>query len=177
MKNNATLRSLLHISQADMARLLKVHRSQLSMFELGKRDLPRQAKLLLAPMLAHVTEAGLKPPPDTYQPVGCKQVLLTALLLDNEFERLRMTRKLEKTRKYLEKKQAALSLTTFLSKSTAHKSESHQELIASIKTKVTNKYGGCDETTLLQCEIKCELLELERQLLEEQLAKHHSTKK
>ncbi|MFC7772686.1 helix-turn-helix domain-containing protein [Flavobacterium sp. GCM10027622] len=37
------LRELLGITQNDLCLLLKVHKSQLAMFEIGKRNLPGQA--------------------------------------------------------------------------------------------------------------------------------------
>lgn len=45
MKSHNNLRELLGIKQDDLALLLKVTRSQLAMYESGKRDLPAAVKL------------------------------------------------------------------------------------------------------------------------------------
>lgn len=176
MKNSSTIRSLLLITQMDMAQLLKVHRSQLSMFELGKRDLPRKAKLLLAPMLDHVSKASKKLNTEAGYLDAKKQEFLKELLEENEFKRLRMERKLEKIRNNYQKKLAILHLTAFLSKSAARQPESYKNLVASIKDRATRMYGGCDARTVIDCEIKSELLELEKALLEKFIAKHTKEK-
>jgi len=51
MKNQSNLCKLLGLSQMEAALLLGVHRSQLSMFESGKRSLPQAATLRLAAIL------------------------------------------------------------------------------------------------------------------------------
>ena len=172
MKNSSTIRSLLLISQVDMARLLNVHRSQLSMFELGKRDLPREAKILLAPMLVHVSKASMRLAAEADYPDPEKHEYLKELVEDNNFARLRMDRKLEKTRNNYQKKQAILHLTTFLSKSAVHQPESYKELVESIRDRANRMYGGCDAATVMHCEIQSELIELERLLLEEYITKN-----
>lgn len=172
MKQISSIRLMLGVSQEDIARLLKVTRSQLAMFETGKRDLPSEAKILLAHMLVHATQASLKRQSVSSQPDAKKQEFLKELLQENEFERTRMARRLEKIRNSHQKRQAVLNMTVFLTKYTADKAESYQQLVQSIQAKATYMYGGCDDTTLMNCEIKCELLEREKQLLEEFIAKH-----
>lgn len=46
--------TLLGVTQLEMAMLLRINRTQWSMFELGKRDLPLAVKLQLADMVKHM---------------------------------------------------------------------------------------------------------------------------
>ena len=51
MEKTDNIRSLLGLSQENLALLLKVSRSQIAMYELGKRNLPVHAMEMLAIML------------------------------------------------------------------------------------------------------------------------------
>ena len=174
MKKISPLRSLLGISQDEMAQLLQVHRSQLSMFEAGKRDLPREAKILLAPMLAHVTKASLKRKPEADQPDPKKQQYLEKLLQENELQRLTMARKLENTKMLYEKNTAVLHLTAFLSETAAQRPGHCKKLIECIHIRATNALRQCDTTAMMGYEIKAELLEIEKLLLEEHINKNNA---
>lgn len=54
MERNKNIREILGIKQEEIAMLLQVTRSQWSMYEIGKRDLPIAAKLKLSAMLEYV---------------------------------------------------------------------------------------------------------------------------
>ena len=54
MKTDKNIREILGVKQEDIAMLLQVTRSQWSMYEIGKRDLPIAAKLKLSAMLEYV---------------------------------------------------------------------------------------------------------------------------
>lgn len=56
MQKGVNIREQLGVTQEELALLLKVTRSQLSMYELGKRDLPIAAKKQLAELLLYVKE-------------------------------------------------------------------------------------------------------------------------
>ena len=58
MKKDNAIRDLLGVSQEDLALLLNVTRSQLAMYELGKRDLPVAVKVKLATMLKLLQESA-----------------------------------------------------------------------------------------------------------------------
>ncbi len=60
MKKRDNLRNILGITQEDLAVLLKVSRTQLSMYELGKRDLPIAAKIQLVEMFKYIKEDASK---------------------------------------------------------------------------------------------------------------------
>jgi len=54
MERKSSISSLLGVTQHEMASLLHISRSQWSMYELGKGNLPSAATLLLADLLTHV---------------------------------------------------------------------------------------------------------------------------
>ncbi len=60
MHNHENIRSVLGLTQDELATLLAVTRSQLSMYELGKRDLPAFAKLKLSELLVNTQNRNLK---------------------------------------------------------------------------------------------------------------------
>jgi transcriptional regulator with XRE-family HTH domain len=60
MQKVKTISKLLGLKQDELAVLLKVNKSQLAMFETGKRDLPIAAMQQLASMLQFVQEESLK---------------------------------------------------------------------------------------------------------------------
>lgn len=155
-----------------MAQLLGLPRSQVSMFESGKRDLPREAKLLLAPMLAHATKNTLKPVAEEGEPGRKQHQCLVQLLQENELQRLRTARKLETTAAQQQKNLAVLNLTTFLKKSATHRNERFSLVVQSIKARANQALRDCDDTALLKLEIQAELLELEKLVLEERIARH-----
>jgi transcriptional regulator with XRE-family HTH domain len=176
MKKTSPLRALLGISQDDMAQLLGLSRSQVSMFESGKRDLPREAKILVAPMLAHATKATLKREAEETQPNPKQHQCLKQLLQENELQRMSIARKLYNTKELHQKNLAVLSLTSFLTKSNGHRTERFNLVVQSIKSRAHQALATCDETVQLKYEIKTELLELEKLLLEEHLTKHTNAK-
>ena len=96
-------RELLGITQEDLALLLQASRSQLSLFEIGKRDLPLAAKSKLAEMLSYSQNSFKK-----------KKTTVATTIQENEKEKiikdflfvnLRKQRAVKKKIASLEKKQ------------------------------------------------------------------------
>jgi len=96
MKKDNSLRSLLGISQKDLAVILGVTRSQVAMFETGKRDLPLKAKQTLTELIAYLKE---KKEPTSREPDGKMQVLMIKeiekMLKENERKQILLERKLK----------------------------------------------------------------------------------
>ncbi len=176
MKQISSIRSLLGISQTDMAQLLQVHRSQLAMFETGKRDLPRAAKVLLAPILAQSTQDNLKRAPEVSKPNPKMHEYLKELMQENELQRQRIARRLENSRTLYQKNTAILNLTEFLSETAVHRPARFNKLVQVIQAKASNSIAKFNPLLQLNYEIKSELLELEKQLLEKYIAKHTNEK-
>ena len=149
--------------------LLGVSRSLWSLYEIGKRDLPPHAMLLLAEMLAyiHAPEAQAKhAQASTLQ--AKHQQRLDRLLRENQYQQLLHERK----KVILEKKQGAqmryLQLRDFVDNRQSEASTDHSRCTS--KKAIRQTLTDCG-TELLDCELKLELLVFEKKLLESKMQK------
>ncbi len=78
----------------ELALILRVSRSQVSLYELGKRNLPTQASLKLAELLQATANTTAKPQPegDHFELRG----YIEKLIADNEFALMTLERKYKK---------------------------------------------------------------------------------
>lgn len=104
MKKGETISTLLGVSQIEMALLLKITRSQWSMYESGKRDLPQDVKQQLAEIITYMqatkTKVSENLPQLSIQKNQTKENL-QALLKENQYQQLLSNKKvagLEKNR-------------------------------------------------------------------------------
>ncbi len=168
-----TIRELLGITQEEMALLLQVSRSQFSLYELGKRDLPVAALLKMAEMLTHVQNTKL----ETSEP-SCniktqsqeKKKIMNELLFINKRKQLSLNKNIKAFEKKQKNNEAALKLVDYLKTSTSSEKKDLL-LIKVIETKITLKCNPLEEKLLFENQIKKELLEKEAQFLEEFLKK------
>ena len=99
MKKNTSLRSLLGITQEEAAQLLQTTRSQLSLYELGKRDLPTKSFVKLAKLWVHVEQANKIPkeamPYFKEQEIKWQEQLQKDIE-ENQFQQMMLQRKIQK---------------------------------------------------------------------------------
>lgn len=174
MKKENTIRTLLGVTQLELAMLLGVTRSQYAMFELGQRDLPLHAKQLLAEMLSYVqsTEATAKSiqaaPPQATQPQ------LERLLRENEYQQLLTARKIATATKKIQKQDRLLQLTAFLSSRDTSKTTA-----ITFPAPLISKTPKATETPLVEIlteqHMRQELLGLQKLLLESRLLRMRRT--
>lgn len=158
-------RELLGVTQEDLALLLQVSRSQLSLFEIGKRDLPAAAKLKLAEMLSYSQNSFKR-----------KETTIATTIQENEKEKiikdflfvnLRKQRAVKKKIASLEKKQqnsiAALHLAEFLN--TSESKNPSYILADGIELKAKNNLEKNNLKEIYKLQIKLELLEIEEKHL------------
>ncbi len=170
MKNNKDIRTELGLSQREMAMMLGVHLSQWSMFEGGRRNLPLRATQLLADLLAHV-----KSPEVTAKTIAfddnqrqLKQQYLEALLQENQYQCMRLAKKVTA----FEKKQSAQNRSEIVVNYLRQNKTDTDKGAALMR--LPNKKLQKDEIivkTTIDFEIKKELLELEKLLIESKLLK------
>lgn len=170
MSNN-TIRELLGITQEDMALLLKVSRSQLSLFELGKRSLPATAMIKLAEILSHIKKRSLETSEFSYENtkfIQKKKTIIEELLFLNK--RKQMT--LDKSTKAILKKQknneATLKLADYLKNSP---DALDLLLYRTIEEKATHRNNGNDCELLFKNQLNKEVLLNEQRFLEDFLQK------
>ena len=98
MKKESIISDVLGLNQREAARLLQVSRSQLSMYELGQRDLPLSAKVLLTAMVDQAQQRKSAPTvlPVLAQQEQLKQHWVERQLKVNTFKQLRVSRILTK---------------------------------------------------------------------------------
>ena len=165
MKKIHPIRSLLGLTQLDIAMLLGISRSRWSVFEIGKRDLPLGAKQRLAELLMH---ANKMPQTAKQQPTQMPalhpdlQQHIKRLLRENEHLQMMVLTNINKVRKKQET-QARLSIC----------SEILQSRIASAKTENVLERGVAYKTAnVLACDHSLQLatLELRMELLQREMA-------
>ena len=103
MENKKSIRTLLGMSQENLALLLQVSRSQIAMYEVGKRGLPLHAIEKLTTLLTVLQKESLNV--ETAKSISIhEQNFLKQLILKNEHQQLLVNKKIMS----LEKKQNAL---------------------------------------------------------------------
>jgi transcriptional regulator with XRE-family HTH domain len=172
MKNNNSIREQLGITQESLAILLGVTRSQLSLYELGKRNLPVTAKVKLAEMLTHVQATTSKKKaqlPDIKTQVDKRKIIEELLFINKRKQML-----LEKESNAIEKKEhshkAALHLADYLFNQESKK-QHELHLAAGIASKTTTQIEKKNWELLFKNQIKKELLQKEDKYLQNKLQK------
>ena len=166
MKNNIS--TSLGLKQQELAQLLQVSRSQLSLYELGKRSLPIYAMEKLTIMLALAQKGKVKS--EIKKSISNEeQNVLKKILLKNNHQQLLVERKI----KALEKKQNALvtskQLIAHLLKNESKIMKNELAVLKSIEIKSKKQEIEKYNTALLQLEIKKEVLVFEEKVLQKKL--------
>ena len=108
MKKTNSIRQQLGVTQENLALLLKVSRSQLSMYELGKRDLPVEAKKQLAEMLQHAQKNSSKHTKSVTaekKRIMLREKEIKRLLASNQYKTLLVERKIKALEKRIGKEE------------------------------------------------------------------------
>ncbi|MGH2664759.1 helix-turn-helix domain-containing protein [Flavobacterium sp.] len=135
MKSTTTIKSILGLSQIEMALLLGVSKSQWSMYEIGQRDLPLTAKKKLTALLSHLQNSkGISAEKQNFTAL---EQIKTQEWLENEKHNLEYKEQLlDRKIRAIEKKRA----TCFAALETVHfletqQQDTHNSLIKSIKSR------------------------------------------
>lgn len=166
MKDAATIRNLLQLSQHDMALFLGVSRSHYAMYESGKRSLPSTSLQLLANLITRLPAAKASKSLPQKQLRQRKTVQLKRLLHENEYQRALTARKLEAETPKQEAAAKRRALVDFLRKGSLEGKDAHVQAILA-KTSRAAEDDGVEE--LLKLEIRQEVLAFEKSLLEARL--------
>lgn len=171
MKKESAIRNLLGVNQLELAMLLRVNRSQLAMFEAGQRDLPVNAKLLLAELLSHMQapERAAKSFPEVTQQNEKLQQLLAGMLKENEYKLLTVARAKEVAEQQYTLQLKSLHVVDFFSRHSTNKGNSHQTLLDSIARKSTKIWDTRGLALRTQLDLKYEVLQFEKLMLESKL--------
>lgn len=164
MKNENNFRTSLGFNQEELALLLQVSRSQLSLYELGKRSLPTHALEKLAILLKQAQRESTKSVTKKTTSIN-EQKFLQRLQLKNKHQQLLVERKI----KAFEKKQKALEsskkILSFLMQDNTKTTKSELDILKSIATKAKKKEQQNSSINLLVLQLKKEVLAYEEKLL------------
>jgi len=167
MERKSSIRSLLGVTQHEMASLLHISRSQWSMYELGKGNLPSAATLLLADLLTHVkaSEKIEERRSQLTQQKGLKQKLLI-LLRENEYQQVLTAKKIT----FAKKKHAAqikmIPLVGLLEEQPISQSSVATELLKILSSKTSKSMATEAAVVLFELQVKQQMLAFEKELFE-----------
>ena len=173
MKKTNSIRQQLGVTQENLALLLKVSRSQLSMYELGKRDLPVEAKKQLAEMLQHAQKNSSKHTKSVTaekKRIMLREKEIKRLLASNQYKTLLVERKIKALEKKNQSNNNALDVVTFLEKQEKNKEIKNDLILKNIKNKALKKIEKEGLAQLIKYQIKKECLRIENDFLKGQLS-------
>ena len=172
MKKENAFRKLLGITQDDMALLLGVSRSQWSMYELGKRDLPVAASVLLAELLQHLNEPVLsrKAKPQLEQYID-GATHLERLRDDNQYQQLLIARKIAAAEKKYIRGVRQLQVVDFLTRRPTNKQAAGHELLKVIAKKASQLSETEGLALLMELQLQQEFLVMQGDLLQSKVQK------
>ena len=176
MEEDLNPRAILGLTQSQIAILLKMSRSHWSMFELGKRHLPDSAFSVLNEMLVYAQSEEAKTAPKTAQQLEQEEAFqecLKKMHKENEFQLEHIARKLAPLEKKYKAQRNALPLLAYLMSKNTNADGGKIKLLEIITRIVTR---GVTPKMVLQMnkwQIKLELLQVEKSLLEERMGIRH----
>lgn len=159
------IRKQLNLSQIDLAIILQTTRTQLSMFELGLRDIPTKSKILLAEIVQFIQEE--KESSKQIEAIQKEETIQTkkaleAMLQNNTFQQLL----LEKKNKVAEKKYrnaiTSLHLADFLEK---NNDKLNKNMAQVIRNGAVSNLKNTNQALITQYQIKKEVLKAEKKIL------------
>lgn len=173
MKNTTTITSLLGLTQNQMALLLGVSRAQWSMYESGKRNLPLQAKQLLAEMMGFLKFAdkgvAVRQLVIAQQEVAKKR--LEQLLTDNEDQLYVVSKKLAPLELKYQSNLDAVGVVAYLNAHPILKDKLDTELLGVIARQASEALSKSGLADLTALRVKQESLELKKLILGSALQK------
>ena len=174
MKNQYTVTTLLGLNQENAAMLLGISRSQWSMYESGKRNLPLAAKNLLAAILEHLQMPEAIAKRSEFIDNDATHQQYEQLLRENEYQRLLVAKKITATGKKRDIQFRRVQLANFLASR-----DTETVILKSLHEVLTAKGSNISPTSLsnwlVELKDKQKILDFEKSLLESELQKTLST--
>lgn len=170
MENEIKLQALLGLKQEYVAMILKVTRTQWSMFVLGKRDLPINAKLKLAELLTFVSsDVDAADINALVLGLACKRrKIFETQQKSNLFQQMKVERKLKALAKKYEMAVASIKVIGFLEQSQSL-SQHEQNFWALIKMDAVREMEKNCEVVQEKWQLKLKTLQFEAMLINEKL--------
>ena len=172
MKKEVTTCELLGLSQLEISLLLKINRSQWSMYELGQRDLPASAFLVLGDMMVYAQTITVQTAPKTehqLKQAATLQVALQKLLQENAYQLERVARKLAPLEQKHQAQLKTLQLLAYLKTQNPNTGTPQSKNLERITTQTINGVTLKDLLQIVKWQMKLEMLQAEKHWLEERL--------
>lgn len=170
MKNDHQISAILGLTHEELALLLKVSRPLISLYERGQRSLPLHATQLLTEMLAHVQSKKEVIAPKSAKQLQEQQADLERMRADNEYERRQNERQLNAiAKKDLRRERLALIVDHLETK--AKEGTPVSERYRSVGRRARMTLSKDDDTSRLKLQLRQQVLDFEKELLEAELAK------
>ncbi|WP_136667891.1 helix-turn-helix transcriptional regulator [Flavobacterium sp. H122] len=154
-----TIREQLGITQEEASEILGVTRGQLSMYELGKRDLPTHALVKLATLSNHVSDAMNK---QKHVDVDQKTVhresgtIIDELLAKHQLKKIQLERNLKKMKATEQKAFAALQVAMY---EQTHNKKANKNTVEHIQWQAEKKLANNNWQKQLACQFEIVALE------------------
>jgi transcriptional regulator with XRE-family HTH domain len=173
MKSNQRIRELLGLTQEQLAMLLGVSRSQLSLYELGLRELPTAALQQLAEMLSVVqnVNASIRMKSRAAEEKGQNHVTLQKLLKENSFQQERLTRKIVVMEETYQTNLTGVHLVKHLVSKGEFKLPHQTDLLGVLERRMSRALEKNGYSKIIQHQIKLKVLQQEEKVLREELEK------
>ena len=170
MKSKPNIRNQFGFTNEEMAMALGVSLSVWSMFELGLRSLPTRSYELLAEMLQHAESfATSAKGADRPEHLKRKQQHFENRLRENEFQQLKLARKIEAAAKKIEMAERKRHTAEFLIARAAGKTNHEPEFFKRIATRADKKLTIDNHLVLINYQTDHEILALENRVLQSKL--------
>jgi transcriptional regulator with XRE-family HTH domain len=167
-RKSQEIKGLLGFTQDEMAKLLRLHRTTVSRFELGKGHLPQRSKVLLGAMLKYIQspEAKAQLPAALEEQQAQEAVKLQKLIKENEYQYERLSRKLIKAQANYAYNEKATKLLYFLREHAAELPEVSPDVLHLLENRVKASLQKQSKADVLALELQVDLLAYQKILLE-----------
>jgi len=158
----------LGLTQKELAILLRVTRTQISMFELGKRSLPLHAMQLLGELLTLSKSSGTatKDKPILKGQSSQRQEQIKVLLKENEFQLYIVAKKLAAAERKTATQLKLIRFTDYLEQRPTAKANADVTNMQFITHKSAKAFHTDAAETVIKYQLRQELLEVEKKYLE-----------
>lgn len=173
---NSEIKNVLGIKQEDLAMILGVSRSQLSMYIIGKRNLPVEAKLILSELISTFSKKSKLKINNAILLHDAKNatMLMKSIRLNNEYKQIVLQKKLTVLeRKYAEAKKT-IALIDFLEASLDDSKKDKKQLYKLIKINAEKEIQKNSITKQIPLKVEIESLKTNEIMIQKQFSKFFS---
>jgi transcriptional regulator with XRE-family HTH domain len=167
----SNFREALGLTQEEVAMLLRISMSQLSMFEIGQRDLSSEAMLKLLNMYNYVQNKShvSVENPILKEDTDKITLLLEKELKENQYEQMVLERKTHDFKRKYQKSISTLKLVEYLETQVANKEKYEKELVGILRKKALSGIEKNGVPIQVQWDLKLKALQFHQKELQKQL--------